>query len=44
MSSGGQDGWAPVPRVAAAIRSARLANIKAPRIEDVLRGIWDEQG
>ena len=35
---------APVRRVAAAIRSAGLANIKAPRIQAVLRAIWEEQG
>ena len=35
---------APVRRVAAAIRSAGLANIKAPRIQAVLRQIWQEQG
>ncbi len=35
---------APVPRIAAAIRSAGLANIKAPRIRAVLRAIWEEQG
>ena len=35
---------APIGRVAAAIRSAGLANIKAPRIQGVLRAIWEEQG
>ncbi len=35
---------APTRRVAAAIRSAGLANIKAPRIQAVLRQIWKEQG
>jgi endonuclease-3 len=35
---------APVGRIAAAIRSSGLANIKAPRIRAVLRAIWKEQG
>ncbi len=35
---------APVRQVAAAIRSAGLANIKAPRIQAVLRMVWEEQG
>jgi len=35
---------APVGRIAAAIRSAGLANIKAPRIQTVLRMVWEEQG
>ncbi len=35
---------APVGRIAAAIRSSGLANIKAPRIKAVLRTIWEEQG
>ena len=35
---------APGRRIAAAIRSAGLANIKAPRIQAVLRAIWEEQG
>ena len=35
---------APTGRIAAAIRSAGLANIKAPRIQAVLRQIWREQG
>ena len=35
---------APVARIAAAIRSSGLANIKAPRIRAVLRAIWEEQG
>ncbi len=35
---------APVRCIAAAIRPAGLANTKAPRIQGVLRVIWDEQG
>lgn len=35
---------APVRRIAAAIRSAGLSNIKAPRIQTVLQMIWEEQG
>ncbi len=35
---------APVGRIAAAIRSSGLANIKAPRIRAVLRAVWAEQG
>jgi len=35
---------APVPHIAAAIRSSGLANIKAPRILAVLRQIRKEQG
>lgn len=35
---------APVPHIAAAIRSSGLANIKAPRILAVLRRIRKEQG
>ncbi len=35
---------APVGRIAGAIRSSGLANIKAPRINAVLRTIWEEQG
>ena len=34
----------PVGRIAVVIRSAGLANIKAPRIQAVLRAIWEEQG
>jgi endonuclease III len=35
---------APVDELADAIRSGGLANIKAPRIQEVLRQIWAERG
>src|SRR6058998_4253546 len=35
---------APTDEVASAIRSGGLANIKAPRIQDVLRQIGEERG
>lgn len=34
----------PVDELADSIRSGGLANIKAPRIQDVLRHIWDQRG
>lgn len=35
---------APTEELAEALRSGGLANIKAPRIQSVLRQIWDERG
>src|SRR5689334_13302296 len=35
---------APVDELADSIRSGGLANIKAPRIQEVLRQIWDQRG